>query len=237
MQRALVYLDRGVDRFSARYSIRALEEFGFSVQRINSAKLIAGEWTADLLLFPGGRDSHYCEQLDGVGTDRIRHFVEGGGRYFGICAGGYFGCRKIEFEKGGDLEVVGERRLQFFPGMGWGPALGHGTFRYGAPEGADLAELSWGDEQCAVYYNGGCAFFPDEGATDFEVVARYREVEGSPAAIVDCSVGEGRVILSGVHLEYRADQLDPHPQAARLAPRLRAAEEGRSRLFRTLLNL
>jgi len=235
--KALVYLDRGVDRFSARHSITALEELGFDTRRIRGQELIDGDWSCDLLLFPGGRDIHYCEQLDGEGTRRIREYVEGGGFYFGICAGAYFGCSHIEFEPGHPIEVIGARELSFFPGCGHGPALGLGTFRYGAPEGADLAKIKWGEHEAMLYYNGGCAFYPDEGASGYEVVANYSEVEGEPAAIVDCQVGKGRALLSGVHIEYRAEQLDPHPHTQTLVPRLKEAEDGRLLLLRALLAL
>ena len=49
----------------------------------------------------GGRFSAACA--------RIRKFVEGGGAYLGLCAGAYFGCRHIEFERGTPLEVGGAR--------------------------------------------------------------------------------------------------------------------------------
>ena len=45
-----------------------------------------------------------------------QEFVENGGSYLGICAGAYFACDYIEFDKNGPLEVVGPRDLKFYPG-------------------------------------------------------------------------------------------------------------------------
>jgi biotin--protein ligase len=44
-------------------------------------------------------------------TKRIKEWVNEGGRYLGICAGGYFGCTEVIFDMGGDLEVKGTRDL------------------------------------------------------------------------------------------------------------------------------
>ena len=55
--------------------------------------------------------------LGTAGTDTIRQFVESGGSYLGMCAGGYFGADRIVFDDGGPLEVIGVRDLKFFQGM------------------------------------------------------------------------------------------------------------------------
>ena len=47
-------------------------------------------------------------------------YVNGGGSYLGLCAGAYYACARVEFEMGSELEVVGERELAFFPGIGRG---------------------------------------------------------------------------------------------------------------------
>jgi len=36
----------------------------------------------------------------------IREYVEQGGMYLGLCAGGYYGAQKVEFEVGTPLEVL-----------------------------------------------------------------------------------------------------------------------------------
>ena len=41
----------------------------------------------------------------------------------GICAGSYYGSRKVEFDLHGPLEVNDERALKLFKGRAVGPAL------------------------------------------------------------------------------------------------------------------
>ena len=38
----------------------------------------------------------------------------------GLCAGGYFGAREVQFEMGTPLQVHGQRDLGFFPGVARG---------------------------------------------------------------------------------------------------------------------
>lgn len=54
----------------------------------------------------------YCRSLNGEGNRRIDQYVRRGGSYLGLCAGGYYGSSKCEFEVGNKvLEVVGAREL------------------------------------------------------------------------------------------------------------------------------
>jgi biotin--protein ligase len=159
---------------------------------------------------PGGRDVPYHQALQGETNARIRRFVEKGGAYLGFCAGGYYGSGAVEFDKGHPLEVTGERELAFFPGTAVGPAFGGGTFAYNNDSGARAAQISWASGShrstvSRVFYNGGCFFREAELFSDVEVVARYAELTGQPAAIVCCKVGAGVAVLSGVHPEYAAE--------------------------------
>ncbi len=70
-----------------------------------------------MLAFGGGYDRGFIEALGVKGMRKIKEYVVQGGSYLGICAGGYFGCRHIEFDKGGPLEVCGDRPLTFYQGM------------------------------------------------------------------------------------------------------------------------
>jgi biotin--protein ligase len=138
-----------------------------------------------------------------------------GGSYLGLCAGGYYGCKRCEFEVGKRaMEVIGERELGFFPGTCRG--LAFKGFVYNSEAGAKAVKLSGdgdalGDkngEKFSSYYNGGGVFvdagkYKDKGV---EVLATYEEElavdagEGG-AAVVFCKVGEGRVVLTGPHPE------------------------------------
>ena len=80
--------------------------------------LPVGGWLdkAALLALGGGFDLGYVKSLGAQGQTLIHKYIEEGGAYLGLCAGGYFGSSYVEFDKGGPLEVCGERQLQFYPG-------------------------------------------------------------------------------------------------------------------------
>ena len=69
-----------------------------------------------LLAIGGGYDLGLIKALGQPGITNIQDFVHAGGSYLGICSGAYFACDRIEFDKGGPQEVLGDRKLKFFPG-------------------------------------------------------------------------------------------------------------------------
>lgn len=153
----------------------------YLVETTTSDELIQGQWTdaCSLLVMPGGRDLPYVAKLQGRGNQRIREFVQGGGSYLGICAGGYYAASFVEFAKGDPvLEVVGHRELMFFPGTAQGPT--YPGFQYDSNAGARAASIRLSQQGCRmigqdgsttvateltepffVYYNGGCHFIPE----------------------------------------------------------------------------
>ncbi len=164
-----------------------------------------------LFIMPGGRDVPYHRHLQGIPNGKIKDFVEKGGIYLGICAGGYYGCQSIEFDKGLPLEVCADRELAFFGGKAIGPAFGKGTFFYGSERGAKTVRLGTSEGGFYSYYNGGC-FFEGE-MNHVRVLARYLDLPRSPAAIIECSIGRGKAILSGVHLELQLSQCPENSSA------------------------
>ena len=181
--------------------------------------LIKEPWTATcaLLVIPGGADLPYCRTLNGEGNRRITQFVERGGAYLGLCAGGYYGSKRCEFEVGDKaMEVVGDRELAFYPGTCRGCAFP--GFVYHSEEGARAVELRVEKGALAEgaipdvfrsYYNGGGVFvdaprYRDKGV---EILASFTEDinvdsgEGA-AAVVYCKVGEGVAILTSPHPEF-----------------------------------
>lgn len=161
----------------------------------------------------------YCRVLNGAGNSAITAFVRRGGAYLGLCAGGYYGSARCEFEighKNKGMEVVGGRELAFFPGTCRGGAFK--GFEYQSENGARAVRISVDrqafsgagvlPEEFMSYYNGGGVFVDAAalGEKKVEVLASYTEdldVDGGvgKAALVYCKVGEGSVILSGPHPE------------------------------------
>lgn len=202
------------------YTLRRLLAPNYAVTPVTSDMLLKEPWmaTCALLVIPGGADLGYGRTLNGAGNRRIAQFVRRGGRYLGFCAGGYYGCKRCEFEVGDKtMEVVGDRELGFFPGICRGGAFP--GFVYHSEAGARAAELDVSKEALTIgvvpdqfrsYYNGGGVFvdaakFKEQGV---EVLADYTEKinvdpgEGGAAAVVYCKVGDGAAILTGPHPEY-----------------------------------
>lgn len=242
----LIYVDEGAGPRSVRLLIKALKfhniDQNTTIQRVDRNILSNTNWeeTTSLLIFPGGRDIYYHNALKGNPNKKIRNFVEKGGSYLGLCAGGYYGCSHIEFEKGHKLEVIGERELQFFPGLAKGSAYGPNKFHYEDESGSCIAELAWlGDEElgpASVYFNGGCEFVDADTYPNTTILARYQNLPLLPAAIIQCQVGKGKAILCGAHPEYctpHLENLDSTP--VHLLPRLRKMEETRKKLFQSVI--
>jgi len=212
-----VYLDEGALPRSARqivHSLRHMLQGGddCSIRYVDHRFLTeepAWEKDATLLVFPGGRANPYHKKLQGLGNQRIVNFVQKGGTYLGVCAGGYYGARFVEFEKGEALEVCTELELGFFPGKAIGSAYGKGLFCYESEKGARSAKVEFFGKQGELYFNGGCFFEAPQNHSHIRSLASYTDLEGQPAAIVECSVGQGKAILCGVHPEYHPSG-DPH---------------------------
>lgn len=180
-------------------------------ERITARSIIEGDLQKfSWLIMPGGRDRPYHAALKGAGNAQIRAFVEKGGTYLGICAGAYYGCKRVEFDAGFPLEVCEERELAFFSGTAVGPAYGKGTFEYDTEKGARMANLGTAHGILPIYYNGGCLFEGD--FTHIRILAHYLDLPGHPPAIIECPTGQGKAILSGVHLE-NLSHLSQNPSA------------------------
>ena len=208
----VIYRDEGVGEFG----LRCLEKFfrEDDVWLANAEAVIDGRvlGMADIFVMPGGADLPYCKKLNGAGNDNIRAYVEEGGTYLGICAGAYYGCRAIEYHKGREDAICGERELAFTK------AVARGSLPDFAPHydltlaSAAIVPVSLPDGRTVKsFYHGGPAFVG--GGQDDEIVARYDGLEGAPAAILKTRIGSGRAILSGVHLEVSADDLADYPLA------------------------
>lgn len=164
-----------------------------------------------MFIMPGGRDRAYHADLRGKPNFLLRRFVEAGGTYLGICAGAYYGCKRVEFDRGFPLEVCEERELQFFSGTAVGPAYGKGTFDYESSKGVRMASIGTSEGIFYSHYNGGCTFEGD--FSHIRILGRYLDLPNQPPAIIQLRVGDGTVILSGVHIEKHLSHFPENPSA------------------------
>lgn len=207
----------------------------YTIEYILPEQLIADNWEAKaaLLVIPGGADIPYTKALNGIGNQKIRSYVENGGSFLGICAGSYYGGAFVDFAKGTIIEVQGDRELSFFPGVVRGPILA--PFDYQTESGARAAKIFWKDT-VTVFYNGGGYFVDASSKPQISVLATY-DRQGEKAAIIECQVGLGKAILSGVHFEYDPNYLDASDEYLQhIIPDLQSENSKRIQLLQYLLN-
>ncbi|KAF8979116.1 biotin holocarboxylase synthetase [Entomortierella lignicola] len=221
----VVYSGEGTSRISLAHTVRSLRALvgqHYDVMKIDAKGLLTEPWeeSTALLVIPGGRDIPYTKDLNGAVNDKIRAYVQAGGRFWGVCAGAYFASDRIVFEVGTPLEVQGDRELKFFKGECRGVV--YPGFVYDSEQGANAVEIQLnrdmfesGDkidfEKTRVYFNGGGYFVDAEKYPDTQVLAWYcEENDGAnrKAAVITSRVGQGLALLTGVHPEYDAVHLD-----------------------------
>ena len=133
--------------------------------------------SVDLCIFPGGvGDSDTFDTVFKFHGDSIRRYVQGGGKYLGICMGAYWADRHY-------LNIVHNVEAKQYIRQ---PRTC--TRRYYSK----AVECDWNGTKDRFFFYDGPAFIGDE--SKFEVVARY--TNGDPAAIIQGNIG-----LIGPHLE------------------------------------
>lgn len=205
-----IYNDDGVCHFSADTLKSSLAEIfgtrGITVKMLSAADIDAGGWASEcqVLIVPGGRDVFYENALTDPAIANIQRFVEAGGSYFGICAGAYFASSKVVFKPADEsLAVVQERRLSLFPAPAYGPKVQQFTY---SPEDMQAARLDLfdrpGKKRTGLFLlMGGCYFAQqDVKAHGWRGLAQYQDTKDW--AVIEGSIGSGRVILSCPHIDY-----------------------------------
>ncbi len=233
-----VYSDEGVSKESLTQTLSYLKTIlpkNYRAQKITASEVIQNNWVknAALIIMPGGADLPYLKKLNGQGNDNIKNFVRNGGAFLGICAGAYYGSANVQFDKGGELEVLGERELGFFPGSAIGPVLA--KYHYKNNSGSRAARITLNTDhfkEVIVYYNGGGYF---ERAQKYKNVSILGYYQNHLPAIISISYGKGHVVLTGVHVEYNSDLLDSHdPYLKSIVADLKASEEARNALTKNI---
>lgn len=123
---------------------RHVDENLHPIDVVKPEEIVVGKFTPDdtaLLAIGGGYDLGLIETLGARGMSNIRDYVMAGGSYLGICCGAYFASDKIEFDKGGPLEVVGERYLKFYPDAMIGPLFK--PYDYKSRKGASVVTVDF----------------------------------------------------------------------------------------------
>lgn len=210
VQKIVIYQDDGVGEFGLLCLRRFFERH--DVHLCDAADVIEDRVleNADLFVMPGGADLPYCAKLNGTGNKNIRAYVENGGTYIGFCAGAYYGCAALEFNKGTPGEISGARELAFTDAVAYGSLPDLAPFYDLTFKSAGVARIALpNNDMLDVFYHGGPAF--RLGNDDAVTLACYTRLMGQPPAIIERKVGKGRAVLTGVHLEISANDLPNYP--------------------------
>lgn len=164
------------------------------------------------LVMPGGRAMGYQQRLNPRGNQIITDWVRGGGTYFGICAGAYYAARHVIFEPDiPDLTVRQDGTLKLVSANAIGTLhreLDIAPYR-AATQSMAAPQIEWtADARLHIsYYHGGPYFEPTGNDKNLTTLAVYALDTGDKPAIVRQTVGNGRVIASGVHVEVSGSAL------------------------------
>ncbi len=189
----------------------------------NGALDFQGDRRPDLLVLPGGYSTELAKQLGEDGFEIIREYLRTGGRGLFICASAYSACNFI-WHPPGHARIAPQQghlshaTLDLFPqieAFGPLPAPADESGPYG--HGIETLSGYSGVGNAKVFYVAGPAF-KVPASDQFKTLASYQRLEKSTdfsAAIVECTYGEGRVILAGPHIEYTTADIAArvrHPQ-------------------------
>lgn len=133
-------------------------------------------------------------------TRALKDYLRQGGRFLGICGGGFLAST-------GWYEEKTHRK-----GLGIIPAessLFQNSFQ------AQILPIQWSGETRAMFFKAGPVFHPTPSRETVRIVAHYSD--GTIAALM-CTYGKGRVAVCGPHPEARRSWIDEVPGRSTWSP-------------------
>jgi glutamine amidotransferase-like uncharacterized protein len=155
----------------------------------------------DVVVFTGGGASTQAKTLGDQGRANVKHFVENGGGYMGICAGAYLACNGFDWAVGVlDAKTVSSK---------WQRGMGMVQIELNSDGQKVLKQTGKSFE---VKYENGPIITHGKGLLpEFKTLAVFRTEKaenGSPVgamvdspAIVTSTCGKGRVVVISPHPE------------------------------------
>jgi glutamine amidotransferase-like uncharacterized protein len=165
--------------------VRTAKE-GFDVRYVGpkeTLKLTAANLkSAALYVQPGGGDSSELAARQMQPYNKIiSDYVRNGGRYLGMCMGGYLAGRP-------GFDLLPGNSGQFITSKGASVKSARDT----------TVQVTWRGKTRHMYFQDGSMFTLRGGATGVTVLARYTNNE---IAALAATVGRGRVVVAGPHPE------------------------------------
>ncbi|MDW5416933.1 BPL-N domain-containing protein [Iodobacter sp. CM08] len=189
LKKVLIYNGPGTCQGCPEAIGHVLKKAGFNIQYIKPGQLTKRNFLkAAMYVQPGGSDDA-SEVMDALSENEIRNlksFVFNGGKYLGICSGGYLAGQHI----------VDEDKVKSF---GLLP-----TTVYEEQEDAEpkIETIRWKNKKLSVYFQSGPAFNLNH-MPNADIWAIYKNT-GNGAALIN-NYGHGRVGVIGPHLEGTRD--------------------------------
>jgi len=200
-----IYVDEGAAEACVTAARNMFQWMGYPTVMIDAADIGSGALDSlSLVYFPGGWAGPYQDSLGDERGRRLRQFIEAGGAYVGVCAGGFLATRGYFWI---DDQESTRNLLGIFPGRAAGP-----VDSIVPPPGIDMCRLDLAGEAHAItrglpdtawilYYTGP-HFWPDSDLP-IDTLATYSAT--GQVAIATCEYGQGRVCVIGPHPEWEED--------------------------------
>jgi glutamine amidotransferase-like uncharacterized protein len=211
-----LYIGKGTWQTGKEHLKMFFTENGYSYQSVTAEDIKAGrarKLGAKILVVPGGESWQYLAELGEVGASEIKAFVEEGGGYIGICAGAFYATSNRE---GG--YKTGPYGIGLLEGTAYdGTALNTAPFIEGMMD-FDMFKVNALSGLLTQYRSvllGGPSFHYSEDEADekkLQVFANFQKVD--EPAMVAFQYGQGRVFLSGPHIEIEESRTNWGPEWA-----------------------
>ncbi len=195
--RVAVYMGTGAFAPSAQAVVKRLDEAGHRPRLLFDGDVDAATLKGlRAIVFPGGWAPSMLVGLREDGQKALAAYVRGGGRYLGICAGGYLPCKNVRWE-GRDHPYP----VALVDGVADGPVPGLAPWPKSEVVALRPGKTGRNNKKLRAIYAGGAAF----SVNGARVLARY---EAGSAAAIEVNAGKGRLVLIGVHPEFDATDGD-----------------------------
>lgn len=228
---------------SFRDSAVAVERSGLAALKTNLRR----KYLAFVLPGINGPDSPYPDHLTPDIVDTLHKKIENGMIGIFICAGAAFFSRETRYDPPWGAPKRRNQLQPLFNGLAKGPVpelarspeagesvndVTLAPVEYAAPDGTK--------KTTSVYYGNGTYFLPDdENDPHMKIIARFKDVEGNPPAIMRIQRGKGFCYFMAVHPEIGPIELnknsalkaEDYEQKRKLVDALRIHETGRQELW------
>jgi glutamine amidotransferase-like uncharacterized protein len=263
-QKILILAEGSVTMGSLIASLKKeFNEKSYEIKPVRGKEMLDGKLLnkdVHAVIFPGVQDSHnsYRHALTPALCQEIKKYIHDGGTFLGLCAGAYLSTEKFFYhdKKNGKTKKV-YSPLPLFEGTAYGPIPEYTpafddfddpvannfvvklVFNQAASNGAKYG---------ASCYSLGPYIKLDPSKTkesEYQIIARYKDIPGNPIAIVKREIGKGQAIFCGVVPEISISDMPDinrhmkkilKPAAQKFVKDLRHNEHGRKQTWQILMH-